>query len=197
MTKVEFLDKLKSKLGHMPYSEVEKIINYYTELIDDKIEDNLEEKDVIKSLGSIDKIVKDIENDNDTINVVSKRVKNVYDNSDKKVLWMLLLVFGFPIWISILAVLGSLYLTVLILFLTLFIILISFLISGIVMIFSGFSFSVINMYTSILSFGLGFVFIGLSFLLFKPSVSLIKLFFKGQNILINKIRNSFSNREVV
>lgn len=59
MTKVEFLNELELRLYGLNDDEKNDILDYYTELIEDKIEnEGLTEEDVINELGSLDLIAK-------------------------------------------------------------------------------------------------------------------------------------------
>ncbi|MEG2116522.1 MAG: DUF1700 domain-containing protein [Clostridia bacterium] len=52
MTKKEFLSELAKSLKRFPQNEVDKSIDFYSELIDDKIEDGISEEEAVESLGS-------------------------------------------------------------------------------------------------------------------------------------------------
>ena len=49
MSKNEFLYKLKKKLRGVPKNELEERLNFYSEMIDDRIEDGMDEKEAIKN----------------------------------------------------------------------------------------------------------------------------------------------------
>lgn len=61
MTKKEFLSKLEEELDNLHYEEKNNILEYYEELIEDKKESGKKEKEIIKEIGSIEDIIKDIE----------------------------------------------------------------------------------------------------------------------------------------
>ena len=44
MLKQEFLDALKSRLAGLPQKEVEERLDFYSEMIDDKLEENISDK---------------------------------------------------------------------------------------------------------------------------------------------------------
>lgn len=58
--KKKFLKELDIRLSNLPKSEREKSLNFYEEIIDDKIEEGLTEQEAVESLGSIDEIAADI-----------------------------------------------------------------------------------------------------------------------------------------
>lgn len=103
MTRAEFLDELKNLIKDYPAEETEKSIEYYGEMIDDRIEDGMSEEDAVKSLGDIKDIAKEIEMPIKTI--VKKKVKE--KKEDKTPTWVVvLLIIGFPVWAPLLLGLG-------------------------------------------------------------------------------------------
>ena len=52
MTKAKFLKELSKLLKDLPKDEVKERLNFYSEMIDDRIEDGLSEEEAIKSIGS-------------------------------------------------------------------------------------------------------------------------------------------------
>ncbi len=190
MTKNMFIKELQSKLGNLPQEELNKILHYYSELIDDKLEDNINEEDAVKSLGNIDDIVRDISNDNSIPKIMYDKVKSSYDKSDNKVIWIFLAIIGSPIWIPLLfalaAVIFAIVITVISLLFTLLLLLGSFYIVGVVSIIASFTLLFTNPITSILAFGIGLTFLGLSILLTNPIILVIK---KVTNLLNKKIKS--------
>ena len=51
MTKLEYLDQLRSCLGQLPPEEAEKAAIYYGELIDDMTEDGYTEQEAVQALA--------------------------------------------------------------------------------------------------------------------------------------------------
>lgn len=104
MNKNEFITCLRGKLSNYPSNEVDKAINFYTESIEDRIEDGMSEAEAIASLGSLDDIVKQIQSEM-PINTI---VKNKIDTQKKKMsgstiaLIVIIAILGFPIWFPIL-----------------------------------------------------------------------------------------------
>ena len=60
MNKVEFINALKEKLSNIPLKEVEERISFYSEMIDDKIEDGISEEDAVNQIGSVDEVINQI-----------------------------------------------------------------------------------------------------------------------------------------
>ncbi len=84
----EFLEKLKLKLSNLSEDEIEKILTYYKECINDMVDDGLSEEEILNSFGDINEIIKNIEieiNDNKGKSSSDKRVKKIYKfNGDYK-----------------------------------------------------------------------------------------------------------------
>lgn len=60
MTKNEFISLLSKNLRRFPKAEINKSIDFYSELIDDKIEDGMSEQEAVKSLGEPSEIARKI-----------------------------------------------------------------------------------------------------------------------------------------
>ena len=60
MLREEFIIKLKNKLSGIPNDDLEKTIEYYNEIINDKIEEGVSEEEAVNSLGMLDDIVNNI-----------------------------------------------------------------------------------------------------------------------------------------
>ncbi len=63
MTKLEFLVELGTLLPSMPSEDKKKVLDYYSELIDDYTDDGLSVDDAIEKMGGVDKIAENIKND--------------------------------------------------------------------------------------------------------------------------------------
>lgn len=105
MTRTDFLDELKNLIKDYPVEETEKPIEYYNEMIDDRIEDGMSEEDAVKSLGDVKDIAKEIEIEMPMKTIVKKKVKEKKEENIP--IWViLLLVLGFPVWAPLLLALG-------------------------------------------------------------------------------------------
>ncbi len=110
MNKKEFLDKLKARLSSLPKQDVEERLSFYSEIIDDRIEEGLSEGEAISQIGSVDEVVSQIIADIPLSNIIKEKTKS----KRKLKAWeIVLLVLGSPVWASLLvsafAVIFSLY----------------------------------------------------------------------------------------
>jgi hypothetical protein len=60
MNKRLFLSELGARLEDIPYREAMRVLNYYEEAIDDRIEDGMSEEDAVLAMGSVDDIAREI-----------------------------------------------------------------------------------------------------------------------------------------
>ena len=182
MTKEEFLRTLKAELEKQSISNIESMIEYYDEMICDRMEDGMSEEAAVESMDSIPEIVHEAVLDKSVPALVKERVKKSRENAEKSGwgwLWITLAIIGFPIWLPLVLTAVILAFTFFIVFwvlvATLFIILLAFGISGIAcliaivpaLIYSGIP-------TAIASVGAGLVLIGLTVLIWKPCVAFVK-----------------------
>ena len=56
MTKEQFIKELKDALSSLPESEAEECVNFYKEMIDDRMEEGLSESDAVMAVGDVNKI---------------------------------------------------------------------------------------------------------------------------------------------
>lgn len=110
MTKLEFLSVLREALAGLPQSDVDERISFYTEMIDDRMEEGLSEQEAIAAIGSMDEIVAQIIADTPITKLVKQKIKPKHRLSAWEIV---LLALGSPIWLSLLiaafAVVFSLY----------------------------------------------------------------------------------------
>ncbi len=105
MTKKTFLKLLRKRLGCLSRREKNERISFYSEMIDDRMEDGHTEAEAIYQIGSVDEIAKQVIDDSKT----EKRMERDSANTTK----IILLICGFPVWFPLLvalyAVLFSLF----------------------------------------------------------------------------------------
>ena len=178
MTKHEFLEELKELLLERGLSagEAEKSIEFYAEMIDDRIEDGMSEKEATAALGSINEIANKILYDTPLAILVKSKMKQKKETQKNSTLLIILAVLGSPIWLSLfialLAVFISFYVVVGSLILSVFTVVFAVGLSGIlgilllpaaVLIISENHIAVMGLV------GAGLILVGLSVLLFFPA----------------------------
>lgn len=112
MTKAEFLAELRAAISGLPEADIEKSLDFYSEMIDDRVEDGLPEEEAVVALGSIEEIKTQILKDIPITKIIKEKVKPKRSLSGLEIT---LLIVGFPIWlpllISVAAVIFSVYVT--------------------------------------------------------------------------------------
>lgn len=99
MNKQEFLQSLRDGLSGLPQEDMERAIDFYEEMIDDRIEEGIVEEEAIATIGTVDEVVSQIISEIPLSKLVKERVKP----KRKMSAWeIVLLVLGSPIWISVL-----------------------------------------------------------------------------------------------
>ena len=99
MDKIDFLSALENALAGLPADDIDRSIDYYSEMIDDMTENGLSEEEAISSVGSLDEIVNQIITEIPITKLVKERIKK------KRALGtfeIILLILGSPIWLSLL-----------------------------------------------------------------------------------------------
>ena len=110
MNKQEFIAALQAKLRGLPRKEAQERIDFYAEMIDDRIEDGLLEEEAVSQIGSVEEIEAMIIADIPLVKIAKEGIK---PKKKLKAWEITLLALGSPIWFSLLvaafAVILSLY----------------------------------------------------------------------------------------
>lgn len=106
MNKQEFLTRLRCGLTNiLPQNELVGRLNFYSEMIDDRMEEGLSEEDAVAAMGSVEEILTQAATENASAEAPKRKLKK----------WeLVLLIAGSPLWLALglaaLAVVLSLYL---------------------------------------------------------------------------------------
>ncbi|MBE6668017.1 MAG: DUF1700 domain-containing protein [Ruminococcaceae bacterium] len=98
MTKNEFMAELRSKLSGVPEKDAEDRLGFYSEIIDDRMEEGISEEEAVRGIGSIDEIAAGI-----TAEISQARNKDQKRESKRKLkTWeIVLLAAGSPVWVPL------------------------------------------------------------------------------------------------
>ena len=107
MNKQELLQALEAKLNGLPDQDIKKACEYYSEIIDDKIEDGLSEADSVSALGSVDQIAAHTLSGISLPTLVKNKANHSFTARE-----IILLILASPIWIPLLAAAICLFLSV-------------------------------------------------------------------------------------
>ena len=110
MGKEEFLAQLRKGLAGLPREDIEERLTFYSEMIDDRMEEGLSEEEAVSAIGSAQDIAAQAVAETPLVKIAKERLK-VKRRPDAGVI--LLLALGSPIWLSLgiaaFAVVFSLY----------------------------------------------------------------------------------------
>ena len=109
MTKIEFLDGLKKELSGVPDEDIVRSIEFYSEMIDDRIEDGRTEEEAVADIGDVKDVARQILSEIPISKLVKERVK---PKRKLQALEIVLIVLGSPIWLSLLIAAFSVLLSV-------------------------------------------------------------------------------------
>lgn len=97
MNKQAFMDQLRNRLSGIPQEDIRRSLEFYSEAIDDRIEEGMTEDEAVAQLGSMEEVVSQIMSEAATPKIVAQKPKR------KLSAWeIVLLVLGSPIWLSLL-----------------------------------------------------------------------------------------------
>ena len=206
MTKHEFTEKLQKILQErgLPAEEAAKSAEFYSEMIDDRIEDGMTEEQAISALGDIDEIAEKIFHYTPLGVLMKSKFKEKKQAAGSPVLLILLAILGFPIWFSLaiaaLAILISIYIIIWAGILSVFSVVAAVGLTGVLLLPAAVFIISLNPIAAMGLFSAGFILVGLCILFFFPAkiaakalVSLTVLIGKGIKSLF--IRKSTSKEE--
>lgn len=168
MNKRQFLAALQEQLNGLPQGDIEKSLDYYKEMLEDRIEEGMAEEDAVNAMGPLEEIVSQILMETSLPKLVKAKAKS---QRALRIWEIILLILGSPVWapllLAVILIVLSLYLVLWSIIVSLYAIDFSFAAAGIggilgafFMIFTGFPTQ------ALFFFGTGLVCAGLAVLLF-------------------------------
>jgi len=110
MNKFEFLTELRAKLWSIPKEDAQRSVDYYAEMIDDRMDEGLTEEEAVAAIGEVDEIVKGILAETPHAPVVVTEVPK--KRRGLRTWEIVLLVLGAPLWIPLLVAVFAVVLSV-------------------------------------------------------------------------------------
>lgn len=99
MNKYEFLAQLRRQLQALPEKEARASLDYYGEMIDDRMEDGLSEEAAVAAIGDVEEIAKNILEGTSAGEPAERKEKKPFTMG----WWSILLVaLGAPVWLALL-----------------------------------------------------------------------------------------------
>lgn len=191
MNKPDFLNNLKNALTGLPHDDIQKTIDYYSEIIDDAVEDGNNEQEAIARLGNIEDIAEKVIDETPLSRFVREDVKN--RNMSTAVI--ILLIVGSPLWlvlfVTIFAVGFSLYTAIWSVILSFFATFAALVISGAAMLIISPFLLPVRPLKAMFTSGTALICAGLSVFLFYISVWSAKAVIKFTVFLVRKAKERF------
>ena len=197
MNKKQFLEAIRNRIKGLPQKDIEKSLDYYSEMIDDRVEDGMTEEEAVAALGTVDEIVAQILNDIPLPKLVKEKVS---PKRSLTALEILLLVLGFPLWFPLLiacaSIIFSVYIVIWSVVISLYAANFAVLISGLACIAAGVLFFVTaKPVSAIYVMGIGFLCLGFGILLLFLFNLITVGFVKLSKLIILGIKGLFVRKE--
>ncbi len=98
MGKQAFLAELEAGLSGLPQDEIAERLAFYSEMIDDRMEEGLSEEAAVSEIGTVDEIISRIVAETPLAKIVREKVK---PKRTLKAWEIVLLALGSPLWLSL------------------------------------------------------------------------------------------------
>lgn len=193
MNKQEFLEKLRKGLSGLPQDGIEERLTFYSEIIEDRIEEGFSEEEAVRAAGPIDEIVEQAVAETPLVKIAKERKKAGKGWGKAEIIF---LAAGFPIWLPLGIAVFAIYFSIWAVIFSLWAVFGSFVISfvcaipGCVLLAS-----VANVTSGFAMLALGMVCAGLSVFTFYGCMALTKGMLSVTNKIIIGIKNFFIRRE--
>ena len=191
MSKAEFLTKLRESLSGLAPADINTSMEFYSEIIDDRMEEGLSEEEAVACLGSIDDIRDKVLEAVPITKIVKEKIK---PGKPMSALAVILLIIGFPLWFPLViagsAVTFTIYLVFWILILCLIVVNFSALICGGALIVQAFVYAS-TIAGGMFLFGIGLASFGAAILLFHAFRGLANLLIAGSKLFLLGLKKLF------
>ena len=197
MNKQEFFDTLLERLEGIPEDEKQRSFEYFSEMIEDRIEDGMSEEEAVAAVGPVDDAVKEILDNVSLTKIIKTKASN---RRKMKPLEIVLLCVGFPVWLPLLivfiALIFVLYVVIWAVVIVFFAVDLALLAAGIAAVILGaFGLGKFGLAYPLAAIGAGLLLIGISVLLVIPLVKLAKVTAKLAKLIVLWIKSWFVGRK--
>ena len=197
MTKLQFLLALNNKLSGLPQDDVEQRLNFYAEMIEDRMEDGLSEEAAVADMGDIEEIATQITADIPLMKIVKEKAR---PKRKRKAWEITLLAVGSPVWASLLiavvAVAFALYISLWAVVVSLWAAFGAFVICAMACLILGVAFAVSgNVHAGLMAVAAGFVCAALTIFLFYGCRAVTKGTALLAKIIVLAVKKSLTRKE--
>lgn len=194
MNKEQFLSAVRQRLAGLPQSDIDRSMDYYAEMIDDRMEDGLTEEEAVAAMGTPEYVASQILMDTPLPKLVKAKAK---PSRSLRGWEIALLVLGCPVWLPLLLaaaiVLFAGFVTVWALILSLFLVILALGVSGIACI--GAMFAAGFTPNALFAGSAGLILTGVTILLGLASIQAVKGIVWLCKWGIRKIKSQFVKKE--
>lgn len=197
MNKNEFLQELAIDLVGLPQEDSERWLEYYAEMLSDRIEDGMSEEQAVADLGDPKEIVRQILSQTPFVRLIKNKLK---PNHKLRVWEIILIALGAPVWaslvVSVAAVIFSVFVSIWACIVSLWAVELSLIVSGVAgvlgMVFGA---ALGRGYHGLLLLGGGLVSGGVAYFGLELCISLTRLFAKANKKFALFIKSLFVAKE--
>ena len=197
MTKNEFISRLRAEIAGLPKDELDERLAFYSEMIDDRMEEGLSEEEAVGDIGSVEDIAAQIIAETPLVKIVKDKIKPKRRISAWEIV---LIAVGFPVWLPLLiaavAVILSLYVVVWSVMISLWAVFAAVALSAVACVALGVCLIVVGrVYNGLALLGVGIFCAGLSIFIFLGCKAATKGIVLVTKKIAIGIKNSFLKKE--
>ena len=184
MTKIEYLKQLKRALKPITRAECEKSLAYFSEVIDDRMEEGISEETAVSELESVEAAAE---------RIIAEASAQGQLRAHRSIWEIILIVLGFPVWFPLLLAISIVVLTVYglvwIIIAAIFIVSAALAVSGIAGVIGLIILLVPNTAAAFAVLGVGLVCAGLGVAIFVPALYMAKAYASVTPVMWNKLKS--------
>lgn len=197
MGKEEFLTALQDALHGLPAKDLERSLEFYGEMIDDRMEDGLSEEEAVAAIGPVEDLVAQILAETPLPRLVREKVR---PHRGLRIWEIVLLVLGSPVWLPLLAagvlVILAVYLVIWAVIVSLYAVDLSFAACGVAGLFGIYvAERTGNLAAGIMLLGAGFVCAGIAIFLFFGFNQATRGILLGSKRVVLGLKSRFVGKE--
>jgi uncharacterized membrane protein len=195
MLREEYINQLSTRLKENDIANADSMVEFYEEMLADRMEDGMTEEEAVASMEDIDHVVSQAKLDRPLPALMFDKVKESHEKASKNskgTLWIALAIIGFPVWfplvIAFLSIVLALYISLWAIVVSVYAIEFALGVSAVAGFLGGFAFifGQIPFATTLALWGCALILAGLGILLWKPiclatkgMIELIKWLFRN------------------
>lgn len=200
MLRDEYINDLRTRLNENDIPGADGMVEFYEEMIADRMEDGMSEEEAVAAMEDIDHVIAQAKLEKPLPALMLDKVKESQKKANEKskgALWIVLAIVGFPIWfpltIAFLAIVFSLYVSLWAIVISVYAVELSLAVSALACLLGGFTFIFGNIpfATALAMWGAALLAAGLCLLLWKPILAATKGMIAIIKWLFRKIKSIF------